>query len=60
MQELKEYLKMENWIIVGIVDDHKLLGFTVTDLHMERACAANFETASMAMNWADNNFKGLL
>jgi len=61
MNEYKEYLKLDNCIVVGIVDEHEnLLGFTVADNHMQRACEQKFNTPYGAMTWANDNFKGLI
>ena len=61
MTELIEYLKLDNCIIVGIADeDKKLLGFTIADNNMQRACESKFESAYLAMAWADDNFKELI
>ena len=60
MQELKQYRPCDNFIVVGIVDDGRVLGFTITDHHLERATERNFETASIAYQWGVDNYKGLL
>lgn len=60
MQELKQYTKKENHLIVGKFNDGRLTSFGVADLRMELITAESFRTAYDAMIWGDLNYKSLV
>ena len=60
MIELKQYKTEDNFMVVGAVEDGKLLNFTVADLNKERATDKSFDTAYNALVWGKENYKSLL
>ena len=63
MYKFIEYSNRQDklFMIVGIVTEQDIVvGFTVADKNMQRATAKNFRTACKAIEWADENYKGLI
>lgn len=59
MQQLIKQRETEKFIIVDIVIDGKVIGWTVADRQLQRVTRQTFKTASIAFEWAENNFKCL-
>ena len=55
MNVLKEYATVDGHIIASIQEDDKHIGFTVVDRNIQRKCEQNFNTASVAIEWALSN-----
>jgi len=63
MYKFVEYSNRQDkpFVIVGIVTEQEITaGFTVADKNMQRATDKNFRTAGNAIEWADENYKGLI
>lgn len=56
---LAEYIKMNNYIIAYVLNDteDKIVSFAVCDKNLEPYTQRRFESAGLAMDWADKNFK---
>lgn len=55
-----EYSRNEDYVIVSIVVNNILAGFTVTDNNLERLSEEIFETAADAIAWANKHKTSLL
>ena len=62
MQKLIKYPYGQDkpYFIAGVTEGNTLLSFTVADKNLERYTEKNFRTASDAIGWADENYKGLV
>ena len=54
MQELRKQRTTEKFIIVSVIVDGKLVGWSVADKQLKRVTQEIFETASLAFEWAEN------
>ena len=62
MQKLIKYPYGQDkpYFIAGVTEGNTLLSFTVADKNLERYTEKNFRNAGKAIEWADENYKGLV
>ena len=54
MEELRKQREIEKFIIVDVIVDGKLTGWSVADKQLKRVTQEIFETAFLAFEWAEN------
>lgn len=54
MEELREQRVTDKFIIVDVILDGKVMGWSVTDKQLQRVTEKTFKTAALAFEWIED------